>query len=412
MNRSLPKSIETDSRQPGFFLSRRNWLQSLIAAGASGLLLTGTSRGEAPMASTSSLPKGLIIHTASPPNAEPPLDQLLQNWITPVDRFYVRSHAPQNPEVDIAAWRLTVDGQVEKPLSLSLAELKEKFPTHEVTATLCCAGNRRDEMIRIKPIEGVPWQAGALGNAKWGGVRLADVLKYAGLQGGGKHVWFEGLDRHDKKGESIVFGGSIPVDRVMAGDPAGDVLIATTMNGQPLNSHHGAPARTLVPGFIGARSVKWLSKIHVADRPSYNHYVAHAYRLVYEETPAAWERADIIYDLPLQSVIVSAKDETNKQRTRLVVKGYAYSGGDAQQKVARVEVSINGGQSWTTARITSQVRPYCWQFWTAEIAHRKPVEQVLCRAIDASWRMQPEKTDWNPKGYMQHGWHSAKVTEG
>jgi sulfite oxidase len=393
-----------------FALTRRHWLRQMAVAGASGLLLPRLGWGEERAASR--LPAGMIVHSESPPNAEPPLDQLLSNWLTPTNKFYIRSHAPQNPQIDVNAWRLTVDGLVEKPLSLSLAELQERFPAKEVTATLCCAGNRREEMAKAKPIEGVPWKAGALGNAKWGGVSLAEVLKGAGLQGSGRHVWFEGLDTHDKKGESIVFGGSVPIDRILNGDPAGEVLIATRMNGEPLNEDHGAPARTIVPGYIGARSVKWLSKIHVADRPSDNHYVSHAYRLVYEDTPAAWEQAPIIYDLPLQSVIGSAKDVMRKKRTRLEVKGYALSAGGPQSKVARVEVSVDGGQTWTTARITSQVQPYCWQFWTAEIAHRKPVESVVVRAIDAGWRMQPQRVPWNPKGYMEHGWHAAEASAG
>ena len=105
-------------------------------------------------------------------------------------------------------------------MSLTLAELAERFPAAEVTATLCCAGNRREEQSKIKPVSGVQWGAGAIGNAKWGGIKLADLLRHAGLKESAKHVWFDGLDRHDVKGESTLFGGSIPLGRALEADAA------------------------------------------------------------------------------------------------------------------------------------------------------------------------------------------------
>lgn len=387
-------------------LNRRDWLFRTAAAAGAGLLLPRVSwTADSPAESDSPL----IVRSQGPLNAEPPLDQLIKNWITPTELFYVRSHAATNPEVDVETFRLTVDGSVEKPLALSLSELSERFKATEVTATMCCAGNRRDEHSRIKPVDGVQWSAGALGNAKWGGVRLADVLQHAGIKGDAKHVCFEGLDRHEKSGKEIIFGGSVPLDRVLADDPLGDVLIATTMNGQPLTADHGAPVRTVVPGFIGARSVKWLSRIHVSDQPSDNYYITSAYRLISESTPAAWQAADILYELPLQSVICTAKEVMNKKRSQLEVKGYAMAPGHAGRKVARVELSIDGGKTWTSAEMLGKPQPYCWQFWTARLRHRKPVERVLVRAIDSTWQMQPEQVEWNAKGYMYNAWYGMKI---
>lgn len=392
-------------------LTRRSWLRRAVATAGTGLLLPQFAWSAEETAATAWGAK-LKVHTVSPPNAETPIDQLFRNWITPVEEFYVRSHAPTNPEIDLAAYRLVIDGEVERPLSLTLAELTEKFPAAEVTATLCCAGNRREELSKIKPISGVQWGTGAIGNAKWGGIRLAEVLRHAGLKESARHVSFEGQDRHDVQGASTLFGGSIPLERAIVDDPLSAVLVATSMNGAPLTADHGAPARSLVPGFIGARSVKWLSHIHVSDRPSQNHYVQHAYKVVAEDTPAAWEGAPILYELPLNSVVGTAKMATMKKRQQLEVKGYALPSGHAGRTLRRVEVSADGGQTWTAAALQGKAQPYCWQFWSATVRQRKTPDSVLVRAIDSTWQMQPERGEWNVKGYMHNGWHSAQVSEG
>ena len=385
-------------------VSRRNWLLRTGSAAGAGLLLPHVGWTD-DTAAAESIPSSLIVHSEAPLNAEPPLDKLVENWITPTELFYVRSHAATNPEVDPQTFRLTVDGDVRSTLALSLRELTGRFPAAEVAATMCCAGNRREEHSQVKPVDGVQWSAGALGNAQWGGVRLADVLKHAGIRGTAKHVWFEGLDRHEKNGEQIVFGGSIPLDRVLDDDPAADVLIATIMNGEPLTPDHGAPLRTVVPGYIGARSVKWLARIHVSDRPSNNYYVDTAYRLVTKTTPKAWRAADILYELPLQSVIC-AIEQLPRQQLRL--KGYALPPGDGST-IARVEISIDEGRTWRMANLQRRARPYCWQFWTVGVRSREPVERVLVRAIDSNWRMQPETVAWNAKGYMMNAWHAVQL---
>ena len=148
------------------------------------------------------------------------------------------------------------------------------------------------------------------------------------------------------------------------------------MNDQPLTADHGAPARTIVPGYIGARSVKWLSRIHVSDHPSENHYVQHAYRLVQEDTPAAWEQAPILYELPLQSVVCEAKLVPRKNRQSLEVRGYALPGVSGRT-ITRVEISTDGGQTWTAATLQGQAQPHCWQFWTATVRQRQAPDQVL-----------------------------------
>ena len=275
--------------------SRRAFLRHAGVAGA-GLAVAPWLPGDRSSATAAETSSGnMIVHTTKPLNSEPKLDVLTKSWITPVESFYVRSHAP-NPKIDPASFRLTVEGLVDRPLSISLAELDGTFESTSVVSTMTCAGNRRSEHSLIKPVGGVPWQAGAIGNARWSGVRLSEVLKKAGLKENAKHVWFEGLDEIAKGDGIIPFGASIPISKAMTdaeGMPGG--LLTTKMNDQPLTPDHGAPLRGVVPGYIGARSVKWLGKIVVSDRPSPNHYVATAYKLVREGTPIEWAESGPLY---------------------------------------------------------------------------------------------------------------------
>lgn len=348
---------------------------------------------------------GMIVHTDSPRNSEPPLDRLVESWMTPVDAFYVRSHAP-NPEIDRSSFRLTVEGLVENQLSISLAELNDLFDETSVVATMTCAGNRRTEHSLIKPVSGVPWQAGAIGNARWTGVPLSAVLRKAGLKENAKHVWFEGLDEIPKGDGIIPFGASIPVSKAMLDqDGFPGALLTTRMNGEPLNADHGAPLRAVVPGYIGARSVKWLGKIVVSDRPSPNHYVATAYKLVQEGTPLEWDESGPIYRFPLNSVICTPASEQSVQAGRIPVAGYALPSGRPGVTIDRVEVSTDRGHTWTQAKIHSPLRQYCWVLWKADVEVTSDTSELMVRAIDSSGATQPGSAKWNLKGYMFNAWH-------
>ena len=227
--------------------ARRRFLKQIgagIAAGGSILTLPKRFWGDEKAEDE----KLLIVRQEQPFNAEPPLDRLLEHWITSNDLFFQRCHG-NVPEINEDDYRLTVEGLVETPLKLSLGELKDKFPAASATATLTCAGNRRNEFE--KKAAGVQWHAGAIGNAEWSGVNLADVLKSAGLKTEAKHVWFEGLDDVKDGDEMISFGGSIPLEKAMTGTRfTPGALLAHTMNDQPLPKEHGVPLRGLVPGYI------------------------------------------------------------------------------------------------------------------------------------------------------------------
>ena len=353
--------------------------------------------------------RGLIVHERVPHNAEPPLDRLVESWITPNEFFYVRSHAPV-PEIDPQSFRLTVEGLVDQPLSLSLRALNEGHPRQTVIATMTCAGNRRNEHNEVKSVSGVMWQAGAIGNAEWSGVRLSDVLRQAGVQEAAKHVWFEGLDQVERSNGVIPFGASIPIDKAMQGeDDMPGALIATEMNGEPLSPDHGFPIRTVVPGYIGARSVKWLGKIVVSDRPSPNHYVDRAYKLVDHDADDQWSAAPPIETYVINSVTCRPAAGDSVTPGELTVQGYALAAGLPDRTIQRIEISSDNGRTWQNGKFQKEARPYCWRLWTARVAVRSDTTTLIVRATDSEGDVQPESVAWNLKGYLYNAWHHTPI---
>lgn len=392
--------------------SRREFLRAAAAGAASAAVAhrfhTGVVADDREV-----LPAGksLVVRSASPFNAEPSLEELVGHWITPVETFYVRNHGA-TPLIDLAAHELTVEGLVDRPLKIGLAELSERFPALDQTATLTCAGNRRNEFTGPK-IAGVPWSAGAIGNARWSGPGLRALLKHAGIKPEASHVWFEGADDIVDKTSRYPFGGSIPLERVLAGDDLrGSVLLATGMNDRPLTAEHGFPLRVVVPGFIGARSVKWLRRIVVSDRPSPNHYVAHAYKLITEETPAVLESTTPLYEYVVNSVICDPAPAKPVAAGRLRVRGFALPGGGAGRTLDHVELSADGGQNWTRARLISPQRDYCWSLWSANVEVTSRTERLLVRATDSAGAAQPREMPWNLKGYQYNAWHGVELKTG
>jgi len=349
----------------------------------------------------------LIVRTPDPLNAEPALAELAKDAVTIIERFYIRSHGPV-PKVEASAFRLRVEGLVEKPGEISLAELKEGHSRQSVEATLTCAGNRRKELSEIKAVGGVQWDAGAIGHAQWSGVRLADLLVTARLKDGAKHVWFEGLDPIQEKDGSVApFGGSIPVAKALAKDqPA---LLADTMNDQPLTAEHGFPLRTIVPGYIGARSVKWLTQIVVSDRPSPNHYVAEAYKLIQTDAKDEVAAAEPIYTFPVNAAICSPAAGERLKAGRTIIAGYALPSGEPGCAVAKVELSKDGGRTWIDCKLQGDSRPYSWQLWSAEIDLPTGKHELIVCATDSKGHMMPDRPAWNLKGYLCNSWHRVAV---
>jgi sulfite oxidase len=349
----------------------------------------------------------LIVRQSDPFNGGPPPERLAGNFITSNDLFFSRSHGGV-PTVDRDRYRLAVDGLVERSLSFSIEDLG-RFPRATMTATLQCAGNRRQEMMAFKPIpDELPWGTEAVSTAEWSGVRLSDVLAAAGVRSGGLHAAFTGLDDTERHGHRFNFGGSIPLDKALSGE----TLLADTMNGQPLPTVHGAPLRVVVPGYIGARSVKWLSRITVQGKPSENYFQAKAYRLFppsFNKDNVDWEKGLMLGEAPVSSVILSPEEKATVAAGKVTVRGWSLAGGN--RSVARVDVSADGGETWTVADFVKGEGAFVWRLWEAHLDLAPGPHEIVCRAWDTAAQTQPDTAAqvWNFKGYANNSWHRVRV---
>jgi len=350
-----------------------------------------------------------IVRTLEPLNSEPHLDELVRDIVTPADAFYVRTHGTV-PSIDESRFVLTVDGDVRAPLRLAMRDVRARFEKATVMATLQCAGNRRAEMAAIAPIPGeVEWGSQAIGNAVWAGARLADVLQEAGLGPDARHVAFLGADAIEKHGGRIAFGASVSIAKALERD----TLLAYEMNGLPLEPLHGYPLRTIVPGYIGARSVKWLSSITVQAHESDNFYQAHSYKIfppdVHAES-AVWESVPAIEDVAINAVICRPGDRAVLEPGSIAVCGYAIGAGGAP--IERVEVSGDGGATWTQADLLGRDEPWRWNVWEARIGVESGTHTIVARARDSLGNEQPSEGagSWNFKGYHWNAWHRVTVS--
>jgi sulfite oxidase len=268
-----------------------------------------------------------------------------------------------------------------------------------------CAGNRRADLRAVAPVSGDPWAGGAIGNAAWTGVRLADVLRAAGIVAEADlHVAFES---HDAV-EGHPFGASIPLAKALAPE----TLLAWAMNGAPLAREHGYPLRAVVPGFAGVRSPKWLRRITVQECPSDNPIQAADYKLyppdVTAETadPARGHTIDL---MPLTSAICEPARGAALRAGPTPVRGYAVAGDRA---VVRVDVSGDGGRTWRQAALEHDpAAPFAWTFWTLTLDLPPGEHELAVRAWDAAGQTQPALPDdtWNYKGYLCASWHRVRV---
>ncbi|XP_028855337.1 sulfite oxidase, mitochondrial [Denticeps clupeoides] len=368
----------------------------------------------------------LQINSLKPFNAEPPPELLSDSYITPSALFFKRNHLPV-PKVDPEMYKLEVEGLQGGPVSFSLKDLKTRFPKHTVTATLQCAGNRRSEMNEVKQVKGLNWGIAAISNATWSGARLRDILLYAGygpeVATKAQHVQFEGLDC-DVTGTT--YGASIPLAKAVSEE--GDVLLAYEMNGEELPADHGYPVRVVVPGIVGARNVKWLSKIVVSEEESKSHWQQNDYKGFSPNTD--WDTVDFksapsIQELPIQSAITHPAEGSpvDSSMGEVTVRGYAWSGGG--REVVRVDVSVDGGKTWHVAQLQNAEkgeepapspppgRAWAWKLW--EITVPLPTEahelELVCKAVDNSYNVQPDSVApiWNLRGVLSNAWHRVKV---
>ena len=343
-------------------------------------------------------------------NAGPPISQLAREYVTPTELFFVRNHA-SIPEVDLERYRLRVTGLISRELSLSLDQIKNDFERETLTATLQCAGNRRKEMVSYKPIDdGLAWGIEAIGTAQWAGVRLGDVLKAAGISSDkAAHIAFLGLDGITHDGERSPYGCSIPLEKALSCE----VLLAYEMNGEDLPLVHGYPLRVVVPGYIGARSVKWLCEIAVQENPSDNYFQQVGYKLF----PPSINMYNVNYadgmqltKLPVNSVIVRPEDRSLLPAGKIAVEGYAMS--DGEHEITWVSVSADGGETWQRAQFLNEPQLWTWQLWRTEFDLPQGQHELVVRAWDTAANSQPETiaSTWNFKGYVNNAWHRVMIT--
>ncbi len=353
---------------------------------------------------------GLVILSDRPINAETPA-HLLDDEITPISRHFVRDNGviPESARGgDASGWSLTVDGEVDRPLRLSLAELRERFKPVTLRLQLECGGNGRASFN--PPVSGNQWTVGAIGNAQWTGVRYADVLKAAGVKASAVYTGHYGLDTHlSGNPDKTPISRGVPIAKAL--EPHS--LIAFEMNGEALPAYHGSPVRLVCAGWPGSVSQKWLSRIWVRDRVHDGAKMeAPSYRLprypVAPGTDVPDEDMEIMGSMPVKSIITYPQDGTALSGRRLEVRGHAWAG---ERAVRAVDVSIDFGASWRKARLERPHNRYDWQRWRATIElPQAGYYEVWARATDADGTAQPFAVAWNPKGYGANGMHRIAVT--
>ncbi|BCA54497.1 putative Sulfite:cytochrome c oxidoreductase, subunit A [Nitrospira sp. KM1] len=390
-------------------ISRRVWFGRMVQG------LLGTALGETLRSRLAVQAAGLdagrhregplITRVTRPFDAETPVRELVA-YLTPNHRFFVRSHfgPPMLESIAEATWTLRVAGAVDKPQTIALDDLRRMQPA-TVTAVLQCSGNGR--AFHHPKVTGVQWERGAVGNAEWTGVRLRDLLTEAGVDPRARHVQFLGADRPPLSSVPL-FLRSIPLAKALHPD----TLVAYEMNGRPLPVLHGAPLRVITPGWMADSWTKWLTHITVQEEEAEGYYMQTAYRMPLRPLePGAspgGEAMTPVEAMTVKSLICSPGEGDTIPIGPVTIQGVAWSG---EERPVKVEVSMDDGLTWNSARFVGDDRPYAWRqwqyVWKASTAGTFPVR---CRATDEMGAMQPAVTAWNPGGFMWNGWDRVMVT--
>jgi DMSO/TMAO reductase YedYZ molybdopterin-dependent catalytic subunit len=350
----------------------------------------------------SKLRDGRIVRSEAPLNLEMPFETT-ESFITPTESFYVRTHFPI-PKIDRDAWWLHVEGEVEKPFTINYEQLLE-LEAVTIPVTLECAGNNR-HFLEPK-VKGVQWGLGAVGTAEWTGVPLSVLLDRAAVKSNAREVVLEGSDHgtlDDPKSPpgELTFSRSVPLGKAQR-----DVLLAYRMNGKDLLPEHGFPVRAIVPGWYAMASIKWLQRIIATAQPFTGYYQTLDY--------AYWKRlGDVaelspVAELQVKAEIVKpAQGETVPANSTVRIHGAAWSSGN---KIARVEVSTDGGATWMDASLLGESKPNAWCFW--EFNWKTPAapgkQTLVARATDALGRTQPAHRDPDRGTYMINNLLSIEV---
>ena len=340
----------------------------------------------------------LIRLTTRPPQLETPFSVYNDGLITPNDAFFVRYHLADIPtEIDPESFRVEVKGKVDKPLSLSVMDLKSRFDAVELVAVHQCSGNSRGF---FEPrVGGGQAGNGLMGNARWKGVPLKAVLDKAGVQAGAVQVSFGGLDGPVVP-DTPDFAKALDIDHARDGE----VMLAYEMNGAELPWLNGYPLRLVVPGFYGTYWVKHLNEITVLDKPFQSFWMDTAYRIPANACactePGKAPTATVpINRFDVRSFITSVQDGAKLKAGELALRGIAFDGGYG---VSDVEVSADGGKSWQAASLGEDLGKYSFREWKMTIPLQKGAHTLMVRAVNRIGQSQPMEPLWNPAGYMRN----------
>jgi DMSO/TMAO reductase YedYZ molybdopterin-dependent catalytic subunit len=387
-------------------------LPRLAVAAAKAALTPGLPEGVYKTADLESLPgkKPLIKLSYRPPNYETPVSYF-DGAFTANDAFFVRYHLAGIPDqLDAASWKIRFGGEgAATPLELGLAELKSGFEQVEIVAVCQCSGNRRG--LSDPHVPGVQWGLGAMGNARWKGVRLKDVLSKLGLRKEAVEIVVNGADGPvlDKTPD---FVKSIPVWKALDEN----TLIAWEMNGQPLPRFNGFPARLVVPGWTATYWMKHLISVEAATRPFDGFWVKSAYRIPTGKFPVAQhfqtqmtEANEPITEMVVNSIVTGpTAGHKMKAGQPLDIRGIAWDGGYG---VRRVEISLDGGKSWREAALGEDYGRFSFRQWSFRFTPVKPgVFTVMAKASNAIGQTQAESLIFNPAGYHNNVIRPLSVT--
>jgi DMSO/TMAO reductase YedYZ molybdopterin-dependent catalytic subunit len=376
-----------------------------VVAGQGLLVPRSLAGGELPIGAAESAAWGilpgkepLIKRTFRPPNFETPVSAF-GGVITPNEQFFVRWHLAHIPQMAAETCRLRVGGEsVEHPYELTLDQLKQDFEPVELVAVCQCAGNRRG--FSEPPVPGVQWGAGAMGNARWKGARLRDVLTRAGLKADALEIVFDGAD-DGVIDETPDFVKSLPLWKALDEN----TLIAYEMNGDALPHANGFPVRLVVPGWTGTYWVKQLISIRAVPKPETGFWMSRAYRIPKGKFPDAerFPSQEAETDAPITDMLVNSLITNIEDGQRLnagkptMVKGIAWDGGHG---IRTVDVSLNGGRTWERAQLEPDYGRFSVRAWHHTFTPRGGAEyRLMARATDRQGRTQPFKPVFNRAGY-------------
>ncbi|RWA09052.1 hypothetical protein EKO27_g6055 [Xylaria grammica] len=387
-------------------------------------------------------PRLIRLTGIHPFNVEAPLSSLYdEGFLTTKDLHYVRNHGavPNVKDPEIMDWNFTIEGMVDNPIRMSLAQLLQEYEQVTYPVTLVCAGNRRKEQNVVRKTKGFSWGAAGLSTALWTGVPISDLIRASMPRRGARYVCFEGAD----KLPNGYYGTSIKLNWAM--DAERGVMLAHKMNGETLPPDHGKPLRVVIPGQIGGRSVKWLKRIIITKGPSDNWYHIYDNRVLptmidpemSADLPETWkDERYAIYDLNTNSAtcypahneefLLDGSEHTYK------IRGYAYAGGG--KRITRAEITLDKGKTWMLANISYpedlyRLAPegetlfggridiswressFCWCFWDLDvpISRLQASEDIMVRAMDEAMMAQPRDMYWSVLGMMNNPWFRVVI---